>query len=916
MRAEGLATDGGDHVAHLQRRLAAHGWALGQGGEHLEATLHRLGADAETATRTARGVILGALHGDAGMARVEFTEQSRHAPLELVVGAAGRGHAAVALHQRRPIEALHGAVIEHVGEGARRFHETVIRPLAAIDRRGGREFHGLRLTATRGACSAGTTLCDDGHLVAGQVHLRHRAGGGHLLLLGAVPLHAVDAGATVVAGEHHAITGGRDLEATLVAGQARQAMHAHVGVGQSVVGTGGLAVLLLLVCGLVITLGLVCFGLRRALGLLGIRRWQWLALLGGIAGVLEVRLLLGLGQRLHAWIQCQRVHVGLVVHAARQEGQQLAVGAESWRAIVVRMSREVDRLGGTVRWCDPDVAVEVAIILRERDPLRVGAPAPLDLVVPTRAEHTLGTAGQIEQYQIAVAAERQRLAVGTGLRFALGLRRGDHGLDVEGHGFGPSRRIQAGILWLRVLLLLVVLRGFVLLRLLLRLFLRLRVVGRLRLGGGFRLRRIRLRFILGGRRVLLHILLRFLGLGRLLLGRVGLLADLAAGARHQRLHHVVVAACIGDEVQARSIGAPRDVALVPWRAGHAHHRRLLIHAAHEHVAVGHECHRLAVRAGLRLGDVLVHLAHLHRIGLVGAGVDHQCLRLGIGLGQVQSVQLRAARQEHGVSVGAHVEGGHIVGERGQLRAAGLDRVLQRLAVQVHRAVTVGEVQVRIGAQPLPLAVVAHPAGEALERLLGRLARRVGPHIACIRTVVAATQPAVATALEKHHAVGVGGGARAEGVVHACKRAAFKGNLVGAHGAVQVALPRSIHHHHRLAVGAGSKTTQQHGTVAEGELAWLAARRGHGPDVARTFARTLEHQRRSIAREDGAQVVARIRGQSHGFTTGRGRTPQVAAPTEHHAGAIGTGSRITRQFHRGGHGVGGEQGQQEGGGGHA
>ena len=315
-------------------------------------------------------------------------------------------------------------------------------------------------------------------------------------------------------------------------------MHAHVGVGQSVVGTGGLAVLLLLVRGLVIAFGLVRVGLRRALGLLGTRRWQRLALLGGIAGVLEVRLLLGLGQRLHAWIQRQRVHVGLVVHAARQEGQQLAVGAEPWRTIVVRMSREVDRLGGTVRWGDPDVAIEVAIVLCECDPLRVGTPSPLDLVIPTRAEHTLGTAGQIEQHQIAAAAERKRLAVGTGLRFALGLRGGDHGLHVEGHGLGPSRRIQAGVLRLRVLLLLVVLRGFVLLRLLLR----LRVVGGLRLGGGFRLRRIRLRFILGCRHVLLHILLRFLGLGRLLLGRVGLLADLAAGARHQRLHHVVVAA--------------------------------------------------------------------------------------------------------------------------------------------------------------------------------------------------------------------------------------------------------------------------------------------------------------------------------------------------------------------------------------
>ena len=355
---------------------------------------------------------------------------------------------------------------------------------------------------------------------------------------------------------------------------------------------------------------------------------------------------------------------------------------------------------------------------------------------------------------------------------------------------------------------------------------------------------------------------------------------------------------------------------MPRRAGHAHNRRLLVHAAHEHVAVGHECHRLAVGTGLCLGDVLVHLAHLHRVGLVCAGVDHQCLRLGVGLGQIQSIQLRAARQEHGVSVGAHVEGGHVIGEGGQLRAAGLDRVLQCLAIQVHRTVTVGEVQVRIVAQPLSLAVVAHPAGESLERLLRRLAWREAPHIACIGAVVAATQPAVAAALEQHHAVGVGGGARAEGVMHARKRAAFKGNLVGAHGAVQVAFARSIHHHHRLAVGAGSKTTQQHGTVAEGELARLAARRGHGPDVARTFARTLEHQRRSIAREDGAKVIARIRGQSHGFATGCGRAPQVAAPTEHHAGAIGTGSRIARQFHRGGHGVGGEQGQQKGGGGHA
>ena len=225
---------------------------------------------------------------------------------------------------------------------------------------------------------------------------------------------------------------------------------------------------------------------------------------------------------------------------------------------------------------------------------------------------------------------------------------------------------------------------------------------------------------------------------------------------------------------------------MPRRAGHAHRGRLLVHAAHEHVAVGHEGHRLAVGAGLRLGDVPVHLAHLHGIGLVCAGVDDQCLRLGIGLGQVQSVQLRAARQEHGVSVGAHVEGGHIIGEGGELRAAGFDRVLQRLAIQVHRAVTVGEVQVGIVAQPLPLAVVAHPAGESLEGLLGRLAWRVGPHIACIGAVVAATQPAVAAALEQHHAVGVGGGARAEGVVHACKRAAFDGNLIRAHRAVQIA----------------------------------------------------------------------------------------------------------------------------------
>ena len=355
---------------------------------------------------------------------------------------------------------------------------------------------------------------------------------------------------------------------------------------------------------------------------------------------------------------------------------------------------------------------------------------------------------------------------------------------------------------------------------------------------------------------------------------------------------------------------------MPWRVGHAQRGRLLVHAAHEHVAVGHECHRLAVGAGECFGDVLVHLAHLHRVGLVCAGVDHQCLRLGVGLGQIQPVQLRAAREEHRLAIGAHVEGGHVVGECGQLRAAGLDRVLQRLAVQVHRAVTVGEVQVRIGAQPLSLAVVAHPTGEALERLLGRLAWRVGPHIACIRAVVAATQPAVATALEQHHAVGVGGGARAEGVVHACKRAAFDRNLIRAHRAVQIAFARAVHHHHWLAVRAGAKTTQQHGTVTEGELTRLAAGGGHGPDVARTFARTLEHQRRSIAREDGAKVIARIRGQSHGFATGRGRAPQVAAPTEHHAGAIRAGRWITRQFHRGGDGVGGEQGQQEGGGGHA
>ena len=588
------------------------------------------------------------------------------------------------------------------------------------------------------------------------------------------------------------------------------------------------------------------------------------------------------------------------------------------------MARDVHRGSAAVGGHDPDVAVEVVVVLAERDVPAVRAPACIDREVEAAPQVLLLAGGDVTHHQRAeVAAIDDLLAVRRWVRRAFAdVRQGDEGLDLHLDRVGPAGAFVL-LVFLLVALLRFVLLGLILLGVVSRLLLlRLRGIGpgsgRRRRGGGRirgrcgrRLGSLRLRCLglLGLRFVPLLLCLRlFLLRIHLLLERA---ADLAARLRHRGLVDGIVAVHVAREEELGTVRHPDHVALARGRAGDAHEGRALVDTLHVDVAVGDDGHGLAVGRELRLGHVAAHGARAHAVGLVLGALHHHLHRLRAGGGQVQPPERIPHAEQRGLAVHGDRQVTDVVVERGELRAPLGRCCRERLAPQVDAlaVAAVGQVDDVASGRERP-AVVALPVG-VLREAAGAAVEAVD--VALVRALVAAAHPRAGAALHDHRlAVARGQRMRGERIAHALHRAARERHHVRARRAEEVVLARGLEVGHGATGAVDARAGKQRHRIAEGELAHAAAVALHHVEVAAAVAVAVEDDRRTVGAERRAALVGRIRRQADGAAAGDRALPDIAAPAEDRHRAVRAQRRVPGKVHGAGEGAQGGDGQRKAG----
>ena len=113
------------------------------------------------------------------------------------------------------------------------------------------------------------------------------------------------------------------------------------------------------------------------------------------------------------------VDVDLGLDPSPGEGEQPAVGRPRGIAFVIGMTRDVHRLAGTVGRKDPDVAVEVCVVQRRREPLSIRTPFVLGHAPSFSYEAGVATVGIDGPQVAALPDEGESLAVGAPLEVLL-----------------------------------------------------------------------------------------------------------------------------------------------------------------------------------------------------------------------------------------------------------------------------------------------------------------------------------------------------------------------------------------------------------------------------------------------------------------------------------------------------------------
>ena len=371
-----------------------------------------------------------------------------------------------------------------------------------------------------------------------------------------------------------------------------------------------------------------------------------------------------------------------------------------------------------------------------------------------------------------------------------------------------------------------------------------------------------------------------------------MLACLAARLGHGRGVERVVSVAIRREVERHAVGAPADVALAALAFGHAAGRALVVDAAHEHVAVGHDGHRLAVGRKRCIAHALADLLDLAVAERVVGGGEGELLRLRAFLREIDAEEIAEHAEHRGLAVARNREAVDVVGgEIGQALAR-VGRLADARAVQVVRAgATVGEIHVLVGGDPTRHAVVAVVLGQLREGL-GRGIEH--PHVVVVGAVVAAAHPAHAAALEDDlRAVGRNARRGAERIMQARRHAAFERQHKRPRRAEEIALDRAVDEDRRLAAEHADRRQRERG-VELGQALEVAAIGRDRPEVPESVALALEHDARAIGAERAARLDRGARGQAHGSTAIGRRAPEIAAPGEGHPRAIGRERGVARK----------------------
>ena len=262
--------------------------------------------------------------------------------------------------------------------------------------------------------------------------------------------------------------------------------------------------------------------------------------------------------------------------------------------------------------------IEIHIRLIKDDPFRVETPLKLDATIPSRSKQRLLTRGQIENHQIAQAANESEFHAIGRRRWTMIIGPGfNQWTDLKTHGIRPTRGVKQRIgfvFWLCVVFCFcfvvcfwIVLRTFFFGRLFGILPLtHVRALARALLVDS--IRRIE-RLGVFRRRFLFYFLIILAGSRPIRI----IVLDLFAGPRHGRCHDRRMAAIRGRKVKRGSVGAPGDIPFSAVGFGHSASGRVIRGASNHDLTVGNHRDRFSIRVKRCLGDPSRDIKVLFRI---------------------------------------------------------------------------------------------------------------------------------------------------------------------------------------------------------------------------------------------------------------------------------------------------------------